>query len=98
MIISKTPYRVSFLEAEPTILFGLKNKGLIIGTSIDKYCYNTKITTSIFNNKHRLVWSKIETVDNYSQIEHPAIRECLKLYNKKWFRNTSRRDCRQEVA
>lgn len=85
MIISKTPYRVSFFGGGTDYPFWFKkNKGLIIGTSIDKYCYITlRSLPPFFNNKHRLVWSKIETVDNYSQIEHPAIRECLKLYNIK---------------
>lgn len=83
MIISKTPYRISFFGGGTDYPYWYKkNKGLVIGTSIDKYCYITlRSLPPFFKNKHRLVWSKIETVNRFHQIQHPAIRECLKLYN-----------------
>ena len=85
MIISKTPYRVSFFGGGTDYPYWYKkNKGLIIGTSIDKYCYITlRSLPPFFKEKHRLVWSKIETVNKFHQIQHPAIRACLKLYNIK---------------
>ena len=85
MIISKPPYRISFFGGGTDYPFWYKkNEGLIIGTSIDKYCYITlRSLPPFFKDKHRLVWSKIETVSKFYQIKHPAIRECLKLYNIK---------------
>lgn len=85
MIISKTPYRISFFGGGTDYPFWFKkNGGIILGSSIDKYCYITiRDLPPFFANKHRIVWSKIETVNKINKIEHPAIRECLKKFNVK---------------
>jgi D-glycero-alpha-D-manno-heptose-7-phosphate kinase len=85
MIISKTPYRISFFGGGTDYPFWFKkNGGIILGSSIDKYCYITiRDLPPFFANKHRIVWSKIETVNKLNKIEHPAIRECLKKFNVK---------------
>ena len=80
MIISRTPFRVS--------LFGggtdypdwfLENGGSVIGMTIDKYCYlSVRYLPPFFKHKHRIVWSRIELVDDINEIEHPAVRTILK--------------------
>lgn len=76
MIITKTPYRISFFGGGtdyPTWFreFG----GSVLSTSIDKYCYiSCRHLPPFFEHKHRLVYSEIENVKGISDIRHPAVR------------------------
>ena len=80
MLISKTPYRISFFGGGTDYPSWYKNHGgSVISTTIDKYCYITARWLPPFHTeKSRIVWSKIEAVSDNSQIEHPAVRECLR--------------------
>jgi len=80
MIISKTPYRISFFGGGTDYPdWYLKNGGQVLSTSIDKYIYITcRNLPNIFDENIRLVYSKIESVQNVNQIKHPAFRETLK--------------------
>lgn len=73
MIISKTPYRISFFGGGTDYsCWYNKNKGQVLATSIDKYCYITcRPLPPFFSHKHRIVYSKIEDVQKISQIKHP---------------------------
>ncbi len=83
MIISKTPFRVS--------LFGggtdypdwyLSHGGSVIGTTIDKYCYlSVRYLPPFFEHKHRVVWSEIELISEFEDIQHPAARAILSEMN-----------------
>ena len=81
MVISKTPYRISFFGGGtdyPT--WYLEAGGLVLSTTIDKYCYiSCRVLPPFFNIKHRIVWSHIETVATVSEILHPAVREGLRF-------------------
>ena len=76
MIISRTPFRMS--------LFGggtdypdwyLENGGMVLGATIDKYCYlSVRYLPPFFEHKHRVVWSEIELVNNIDEIRHPAVK------------------------
>mgnify|MGYP001200502376 CR=1 FL=1 len=81
MIISKTPFRISLFGGGtdfPT--YYLKNKGCVVGGTINKYCYVTaRYLPSVFNFKHRIVWSKNETVNNIDEIVHPTVKSVLKI-------------------
>tara|TARA_B100000575_G_scaffold215503_1_gene176221 strand:+ start:11652 stop:12638 length:987 start_codon:yes stop_codon:yes gene_type:complete len=81
MIISKTPYRISFFGGGTDMpTWYLKNTGQVLSTTIDKYSYITfKTLPKIFGENIRLVYSKTELVDNVKQIKHPSIREVLKF-------------------
>ena len=80
MIISKTPYRISFFGGgsdypEWYNKFG----GTVLSTTINKYLYiSCRELPSFFDHKYRIVWSKIENVKNVNQIQHRAIKEILK--------------------
>ena len=80
MIISKTPYRISFFGGGTDMpAWYLKNNGQVLSTTIDKYSYITfKTLSKIFKENMRLVYSKTELVDKIKDIKHPSIREVLK--------------------
>jgi len=81
MIISKTPYRISFFGGGTDYPCWYKeNKGQVLTTSIDKYCYITcRPLPPFFSHKHRIVYSKIEDVQKISEIQHPSVRACLQF-------------------
>lgn len=85
MIISKTPYRISFFGGGTDYpCWYNKNKGQVLTTSIDKYCYITcRPLPPFFSHKHRIVYSKIEDVQKISEIRHPSVRACLQFMQVK---------------
>ncbi|PIZ52016.1 GHMP kinase [Candidatus Woesearchaeota archaeon CG_4_10_14_0_2_um_filter_33_13] len=81
MIITKTPFRISFVGGGSDLKrFYQNSPGAVLSTSIDKYMY---ITSHRFfdENKIRIKYSKTETVDSVNQIQHPIAREVLKKFN-----------------
>ena len=85
MIISKTPFRISFFGGGTDYPEWFnKHKGSILSLAIDKYCYiSVRELPGFFRNKHRIVWSKIEEVNDFTSVIHPAVREYLKKTNPK---------------
>jgi len=81
MIISKTPYRISFFGGGTDYpAWFLKEEGVVLSTTIDKYCYlNCRVLPPFFDNKFRIVWSHIETVSTIPEILHPVVREGLRF-------------------
>lgn len=78
MIISRTPLRISFVGGGSDIpAFYTKSPGAVVSTAINKYIYIT--VNKKFDKRIRASYSKTENVDHADQIEHPLIRECLKL-------------------
>ena len=79
MIITRTPFRISFFGGGtdyPT--WYREHGGAVISTSIDKYCYITcRRLPQFFEHKHRIVYSKIENVKEIKEIQHPAVRGIL---------------------
>ena len=64
MIITKTPYRISFFGGGSDYpSWYMKNGGKVISSTIDKYIYiSCRNLPPFFEHKHRIVWSKIEMV------------------------------------
>jgi len=79
MIISRTPFRISFFGGGTDYPVWYKeNGGAVLSTTINKYCYITlRYLPPFFPYKHRIVYSKVETVKNVNEILHPAVRETL---------------------
>lgn len=79
MIITRTPFRISFFGGGtdyPT--WFQQHGGVVLATSIDKYCYiSCRYLPPFFDHKYRIVYSRIENVKDISQIEHPAARAVL---------------------
>ena len=81
MIISRTPFRISFFgggtDYPPWYLI---NSGSVLSATIDKYCYITlRYLPPFFEHRIRVVYSKIELCQNYDEIQHPAVRETLRF-------------------
>jgi D-glycero-alpha-D-manno-heptose-7-phosphate kinase len=79
MIITKTPYRISFFGGGTDLNQWFKeNGGAVISTSIDKYCYiSCRFLPKFFAHKYRFVYSQIEDVIKIEDIKHPAIKGLL---------------------
>jgi D-glycero-alpha-D-manno-heptose-7-phosphate kinase len=79
MIISRTPFRISFFGGGTDYPAWFKeNGGAVLATTFNKYCYITcRYLPPFFEHKFRLVYSKVETVNKTSEIQHPAIRAAL---------------------
>lgn len=81
MIISRTPFRISFFGGGTDYPIWYKeNNGAVLTTTINKYCYLTcRYLPPFFKHKSRIIWSEIEYVKNISEIRHPSARECLRF-------------------
>jgi D-glycero-alpha-D-manno-heptose-7-phosphate kinase len=81
MIITRTPFRVSFFGGGTDYpAWYLEHGGAVLATTIDKYCYITcRYLPPFFEHKYRLVYSKIETVINPEDLQHPSARAILGL-------------------
>ena len=80
MVISKTPYRISFFGGGTDYpSWYLKNGGEVLSTTINKHIYISCRYLPPFS-KHRVIvhYSKIETCNSSNEIQHPAVREVLK--------------------
>jgi D-glycero-alpha-D-manno-heptose-7-phosphate kinase len=80
MIITKAPHRISFFGGGTDYpSYYLEHGGKVIGGAIDKYCYITcRELPPFFEHKHRIVYSKIENVNQLDEIVHPSVRETLR--------------------
>jgi D-glycero-alpha-D-manno-heptose-7-phosphate kinase len=83
MIISRTPFRISFFGGGTDYpAWYREHGGAVLATAIDKYCYiSCRYLPPFFEHKYRIVYSRIENVMELSQIEHPAVREVLQWMN-----------------
>jgi len=83
MIISRTPFRISFFGGGTDYpVWYNEHGGAVLATSINKYCYITlRHLPPFFDYKHRIVYSKQEIVKNISEIQHPSVRETLRFMN-----------------
>lgn len=83
MIITRTPFRISFFGGGTDYpAWYRENGGAVLSTSIDKYCYvSCRKLPPFFEHKHRIVYSKIENVKDIDEIEHPAVKSILRWAN-----------------
>ena len=79
MIISRTPFRISFFGGGTDYpVWYREHGGAVLATSINRYCYITcRYLPPFFEHKSRIVWSHIERVRSVAEIRHPAVREAL---------------------
>ncbi|TSC92448.1 MAG: D-glycero-alpha-D-manno-heptose-7-phosphate kinase [Candidatus Berkelbacteria bacterium Licking1014_85] len=80
MIITKTPFRISFFGGGTDYPAWYREKGgAVLSTTINKYCYITcRKLPPFFEHKSRIVWSLVENVKGNDEIKHPSVREALK--------------------
>lgn len=81
MIITKTPFRMSFFGGGTDMPeFFREHGGAVISTSFDKYCYvNVRHLPPFFDYNTELSYARTERVVDVNEIEHPAIREAMKM-------------------
>jgi len=81
MIITKTPFRMSFFGGGTDMPeFFNENGGAVISSSFDKYCYvNVRHLPRFFDYTTELTYSKSERVTSIDNIQHPAIRNAMKM-------------------
>jgi len=81
MIITKTPFRMSFFGGGTDMEdFFKEYGGAVISTTFDKYCYVTvRHLPRFFDWSTHLTYSKMEYVNSYEEIQHPAIRNAMKM-------------------
>ncbi len=79
MIISRTPFRISFFGGGTDYPDWYRNHGgAVLSTTIDKYCYiSLRHLPPFFGYQYRVVYSKVECVNQLSEIQHPAVRAVL---------------------
>src|SRR4030095_8907231 len=78
MIISRTPFRVSFFGGGTDYPAWYRaHGGAVLATTIDKYCYlSCRFLPPFFDYRYRVVWSQVENSASAAEIEHPVVR-CL---------------------
>lgn len=83
MIISRTPFRISFFGGGTDYPAWYREYGgAVLAATIDKYCYiSCRYLPPFFEHKSRIVYSKIESVKSHDEIEHQAVRGVLQYLN-----------------
>jgi D-glycero-alpha-D-manno-heptose-7-phosphate kinase len=79
VIISRTPFRVSFFGGGTDYpAWFREHGGAVLATTINKYCYiSARYLPPFFEHASRIVWSHIELVRDRAEIQHPVVREAL---------------------
>lgn len=83
MIITKTPFRMSFFGGGTDMpSFFNEHGGAVISTTFDKYCYvNVRHMPPFHPYISELVHNRFERVNSIEDIEHPLIRECMRFHD-----------------
>ena len=94
MIITKTPFRMSFFGGGTDMEEYFKeNKGAVLSTTIDKYCYvNVRHLPRFFDYSTEVAYSRTEKVKSVDEIEHPLIRNIMKMLDMHEIRLTYEAD------
>lgn len=94
MIITKTPFRMSFFGGGTDMEdFFKEHGGAVLSTTFDKYCYvNVRHLPRFFDYTTELSYSKTERVTDVKDIQHPAIREAMKMLDMHEIRLTYEAD------
>jgi D-glycero-alpha-D-manno-heptose-7-phosphate kinase len=79
MIISRTPFRVSFFGGGTDYPAWYKEHGgAVLSAAINKYCYITcRYLPPFFDYKYRVRYFQREEANSVEQIRHPSVRECI---------------------
>lgn len=94
MIITKTPFRMSFFGGGTDMPeFFNEYGGSVLSTTFDKYCYvNVRHLPRFFDYSTELSYSRTERVNSVEDIEHPAIRNAMKMLDMHELRLTYEAD------
>jgi D-glycero-alpha-D-manno-heptose-7-phosphate kinase len=81
MIISRTPFRISFFGGGTDYpAWYRQHGGAVLATTIDKYCYITcRYLPPFFEHRYCIIYSKMEHCQTLDEIRHPAVREVIRF-------------------
>ena len=94
MIITKTPFRMSFFGGGTDIEdYFRENGGAVLSTTFDKYCYvNVRHLPRFFDYSTEISYSKTERVTSVDDIRHPAVKNAMKMLDMHEIRLTYEAD------
>ena len=94
MIITQTPFRMSFFGGGTDMEDYFKeNKGAVLSTTFDKYCYiNVKHLPRFFDYRTEISYSRIERVEKEEEIQHPLVRNAIQMLDMHEIRLTYEAD------
>lgn len=94
MVITRTPFRMSFFGGGTDMEeYFRANGGSVISTTFDKYCYVTvRHLPRFFDYSSEFSYSKLERVTDINDINHPAIRNAMKMLDMHEIRLTYEAD------
>lgn len=94
MIITKTPFRMSFFGGGTDMeSFFKEYGGAVLSTTFDKYCYvNVRHLPRLFDYSTEVSYSKTERVTSVEDIQHPAVRNAMKMLDMHEIRLTYEAD------
>jgi D-glycero-alpha-D-manno-heptose-7-phosphate kinase len=94
MIITQTPFRMSFFGGGTDMEdYFTENNGAVLSTTFDKYCYvNVRHLPRFFDYKTELSYAKTERVKGTDEIQHPLIRNAMKMLDMQEIRLTYEAD------
>ena len=82
IIVSRTPLRISFFGGGTDYPeYFQRTRGAVLGMAIDKYVYVAALRlTNTLDFRYRVSYSRLETVNDASEIQHPVVRSVLQHY------------------
>ena len=85
MIISRTPFRISFFGGGTDFpAFFRQHGGAVLAATIDRYCYlSVHRLAPLFKHRFRASYSRTESVLQPDEFQHPLIRETLRLLDQR---------------
>lgn len=94
MIISQTPFRMSFFGGGTDMEdYFREYKGAVLSTTFDKYCYvNVRHLPRFFDYSTEISYARTERVNSVDDIEHPAVRNAMKMLDMHEIRLTYEAD------
>lgn len=86
MIITRTPYRVSFFGGGTDFpAHYQEHGGAVISSTINRYSYiHCRHLPPYFDHKYRIRYFQTERVSNVGDIQHPSVRECIRFLDYKY--------------
>lgn len=83
MIITRTPYRISFFGGGTDFpAYYERHGGAVLSATINKYSYlHCRLLPPFFDHNYRIRYYQTERVATVDEIRHPSVRECLKFLN-----------------
>lgn len=81
MIITRTPFRISFFGGGTDYpAYYSEHGGEVLSTTIDKYCHIVcRYLPPFFDHKYLVRYSRKELPNSIDEIQHPSVRECLRF-------------------